>query len=221
MGSLVLQEVRGRVASRRETRVYRRPTGIPVERHGAEKIRRDALEDLLAYQPTKSGASRQAFLSDALERLEGGQHVYTHAVNGRLMHAAWLMERGGRDDLWCPGLVLPPKSVRVDVAYTRDGADGERSAVRCLEAILAGAKDLTEADAIFIRVDDDGDAARRRVEAAGFAHVGSFVDRVTLGYRRRRAAGFAPELITPPADAGSPPVEAVPRHRNEVSPSVP
>jgi CelD/BcsL family acetyltransferase involved in cellulose biosynthesis len=52
--------------------------------------RRDALDDLLCFEPARRGESRRAFLADALARLERGEHAYTHAENGRLLHCAWL-----------------------------------------------------------------------------------------------------------------------------------
>lgn len=68
-----------------------RYTGEPPRDGGSEAcVNRDVLADLLKFQPANGSLSRQAFLADALARLENGEHVYTSSRNGRLLYCIWV-----------------------------------------------------------------------------------------------------------------------------------
>jgi hypothetical protein len=56
-------------------------------------FRRDALEDLTAYDPVELWQPPMpAFLREAMTRLERGDHVYTCVRDGRLAAFGWLAD---------------------------------------------------------------------------------------------------------------------------------
>lgn len=75
-----------------ELRLYAiQPSAGPTP-DSATAIRKDRIEDLLAFRPAESWQSRHAFLSSALERMERGEHVFTISDGQRLLHYGWLVE---------------------------------------------------------------------------------------------------------------------------------
>ncbi|MBX0332367.1 GNAT family N-acetyltransferase [Pontibacter sp. HSC-14F20] len=60
--------------------------------HQGIPAKKNELKDLLCYIPTTTLVSKWEFLSDAMRRLETGQHVYTWQENGQLLGCAWLSE---------------------------------------------------------------------------------------------------------------------------------
>ncbi len=79
---------------RREYRLYRRAVGAAASPQPLECMRCDHIPDLLLYTPAESWQpSTRAFLREAAERLEQGQHVYTHVTDGQLVHYGWMIER--------------------------------------------------------------------------------------------------------------------------------
>ena len=56
----------------------------------ATPIRRDQIDDLLAFDRTRPWMTRQEFLSEAIRRMGVGQHVYTAVEDGRLVAYGWL-----------------------------------------------------------------------------------------------------------------------------------
>jgi CelD/BcsL family acetyltransferase involved in cellulose biosynthesis len=62
---------------------YTLPSGVPIPLH------KDSLVDLMQYEYTRGSAPKWEFLSNAMRRLETGQHSYTWMENGRLIACAW------------------------------------------------------------------------------------------------------------------------------------
>lgn len=89
-----------RVAGRRTCDLYRCDSAAAKSFAADVPVRRDSLEDLLAY-PERSleAGTRQSFLSGAFQRIERGMHAYTSVGRGgRLSHIAWVAERASSTD---------------------------------------------------------------------------------------------------------------------------
>jgi CelD/BcsL family acetyltransferase involved in cellulose biosynthesis/ribosomal protein S18 acetylase RimI-like enzyme len=101
-----------------ELKVYHIDPARFTEETHLSNIRRDALFDLLAYQPGPGDPSPQEFMSCALRRLERGQHCYTCVQNGRLVHCGWLVEQPSPEAAaeLLPGIpVSPDEAIILDL----------------------------------------------------------------------------------------------------------
>lgn len=69
---------------------------LPDTKSGFAAVRRNALDDLVRYHPGDHEPGRQAFLREALARLESGDTAYTMRDGDRLACCGWLsLEPGG------------------------------------------------------------------------------------------------------------------------------
>ena len=204
------------VNARRETGVYvldvarARPAKEPVD----ADIRRDALDDLLAYEPPdKRWPSRRAFVSAALERLEAGQRLYTiRADDGRLAHYAWLCDRPG-EEVACralPGYPLPADTALILDWCTLPGARGRGLGSRVLAAMVRGAAEAPKTKNVVIALPAGEGPASGIVEKLGFRFDRSLVEVVRFGRRRRDGDGAA-AAVTP-----APPPVVAPVGRSKV-----
>lgn len=62
------------------------------EPHNSDFLALNCLNDLFTFLPAGGEGSRQAFLAEALERIESGAHFYTRVEHGRLIHCSWRMD---------------------------------------------------------------------------------------------------------------------------------
>ena len=86
------------------------------------------------------GPSRRQFLSAALARIEEGQHVYTYADGGQLLHYGWLAEEP-TDELKgrvLRGLCVPAKAALAFDLYTLPKARRRGLATSSVHAMLGG-----------------------------------------------------------------------------------
>jgi hypothetical protein len=102
-------------------------------------VRRDAIDDLLRYRDEGTGETRRAFLSDALSRIEAGQHVYTRVEGGQLCACAWVCEATAAESL---NEELPEFTVPSDGAvilnfrdFSADGSASEGLLAAILEEL--------------------------------------------------------------------------------------
>lgn len=63
---------------------YTLPSRVPIP------LNKDNVVDLMQYEYCRGNAPKWEFLSNAMRRLETGQHSYTWMENGRLMASAWI-----------------------------------------------------------------------------------------------------------------------------------
>jgi GNAT superfamily N-acetyltransferase len=178
------------IGSRQECRVYAIATcDIPAtaETSGVATIHRDALADLLSYRPAAGAPALQEFLSDAIARIEDGQHVYTHTENSSLRHSAWLAERPSEElaARVLPDFTLPPNSALILDLQTSAEARGQGLATASLKAMLRDAARVPGTEAVYIAVATDNHAARKIVEKMGFTYVQSLYEETRMGWRRR------------------------------------
>jgi CelD/BcsL family acetyltransferase involved in cellulose biosynthesis len=174
------------LARRREVLIYRHKIEMLPDLDGNNLIRRDALDDLLAFEPVEPRQSRRSFLARALERIENGCHVYTHAESGRLLHYAW---QSDRQDTWFledvgQEFALPPRSACLFDCYTFPPERGRGLLTTSLRTILSDTSRVSEIDQVFIAVPADSAACRQVVEKLGFAYEVSLFEEVRFGRAR-------------------------------------
>jgi GNAT superfamily N-acetyltransferase len=177
-------------------------------------LRRDAIDDLLLYRPFAArDRRREDFLEVARRRLAQGQHVYTFAADGALLHYSWLeegTERAGSEfdhEFRLPG----PAAILWD-DYTRPDARGRglqtRSIHRRLQDAAAGGQTR-----MFIGVRADNAISRHNIEKVGFTHWASGWARYRLGHVKRWITYARPDTGLDAAPGLAPTrVAAVPRH---------
>jgi len=178
----LLAALQGRLArcwSLREFRMYGLPASEVRRPRAVQTCGRDAIDDLLLYRPFSANEmSTKEFLADAVQRLEEGQHVYTFAADGVLLHYSWLIERTGRavsdfgHEFGLPG--RRPSSG----ATTRGRTPGvaacrlDRSTAGC------GTPPPQVARGWFIGVRAENWVSRHNIEKVGFPALGQRVGRV-------------------------------------------
>jgi SAM-dependent methyltransferase/RimJ/RimL family protein N-acetyltransferase len=187
----------------RELRLYTMVPSAAPPPDAAVAIRKNCVEDLLKFEPVESGQSRQAFLADALKRLEDGDHVFTISDGERLLHYGWLVEGQQKACLTEVGQTFTftePTPVLYGF-YTHPAARGRgyyRSNLCHILGELAVSKGARRA---FICVLADNAPSRRVIEKVGFKYLGSLWHQRRLGRDMRWATeaftadGLPPERI--------------------------
>jgi RimJ/RimL family protein N-acetyltransferase len=147
---------------------------------------RNRLGDLLAYQPAEGWqAPRQAFLREALQRIERGETVYTLVQDGRLVHYGWIHQRR---QAWLPEvglrLELPEGAVTFYDFYTHPQYRGRGFYQSALRHMLAETAASPQVRQIHIAVLAGNAPSRRSIEKVGFLYAKSFFRRVRLFSRK-------------------------------------
>jgi GNAT superfamily N-acetyltransferase len=76
-----------------EERIYRIAAQDAAELPPSPDFARDRWEDLISFVPGEPRFSRDACLKEWRDRLDRGEHVYTHVEDGRLANYGWMIER--------------------------------------------------------------------------------------------------------------------------------
>jgi CelD/BcsL family acetyltransferase involved in cellulose biosynthesis/GNAT superfamily N-acetyltransferase len=172
------------VASQVETRVF----AFDLARAQFDElpgVRRDSLEHLLAYRPSKGAPSRRQFISQAMKRLEEGHHAYTAVEDDRLLEVGWLAEESpeGVGSELLPGISLPPGSGRVIDLQTFAEGRGRGLATSVLCAMLNDAR-AAGLKRMYVAVRAKNAVASRFYENAGFVYQCSSHVETKLGRSR-------------------------------------
>jgi len=122
------------------------------------------------YSAPAAGVSRKQFLSDSLDRLEQGQHLYSRICDGRLLYAGWLMERPSEVFVSraLPGVKLPADRALVMGLCPLDPQPQDDLGSACLAAMLADLGAVKGITSAMMAVRPDHHAVPI-LEAAGFA----------------------------------------------------
>jgi CelD/BcsL family acetyltransferase involved in cellulose biosynthesis/GNAT superfamily N-acetyltransferase len=171
-------------------------------------VHRDRIADLLAYAPDEPGPTPQDFTSDALTRLEAGQHLYTRVEGERLVTRGWLVERPDPDLLQrvLPGFTFPANAALILDLHTSPSVRNRGLATDCLRAIARDASRIPDTDQILIAVPARNRAALRAAERAGFQREATLVRATRVG---RIRTSLAPARIAPPPAVVAPtPIES-------------
>jgi GNAT superfamily N-acetyltransferase len=177
LARVLLGALRGRLArcwSLREFRMYGLSASeVPKTESGAD-LRRDAVDDLLLYRPFSANEmTLKDFLAEAVQRLEEGQHVYTFAADGVLLHYSWLIERTGRaGSEFGHEFGFPDPAAVLWSDYTWPDARGRGLQTRSIhrrlrDAVAAGHTRM------FIGVRAENAVSRHNIEKVGFRHWAS------------------------------------------------
>ena len=175
LAARALSLARKRLGAPRVLHLYRLDLATrPPESPPHPGFRRNAMEDLLNYQPEAGAPSRREFVSDALARIEAGQHAYTFAEAGRLLHVAWLAERPSQEllDETLPGFSFPPDAALARGVHTFADARRRGLAMRCLRTMVDDASKVPGTKGVYAAVPAGDEAARRLFEKAGFTPAG-------------------------------------------------
>jgi len=187
------------LTSQRETRLYMRPVDSPPAATNNDGVVRDSLDALLAYHAPAAGPTRQVFLSDALSRLESGQHGYTlTGADGHLAHVAWLAEPGTYEEQFAPGVTIPPDAALIATRTDAFPRGDAAALARCFRAALADAAASPKAQRIVIAIADDDAITRAVAEEHGFRAAGSLQTQIRLGRRRQSVESLDPAFTPPP-----------------------
>lgn len=161
----------GRMRHGSKRRVYRFTCKDVSKLDHTNLMRKDCVEDLLAFRPMGGLGTTKKFLSRWLTNCERGYHVYTRVEEGILLHLGWLIgpqELGASSDIG-KGFSFAPGSTILCEFYTdhRAGRHGLEEA--CLRQMLYDAANMPGAERIYVVVDSDGDPFRKVVERVEFA----------------------------------------------------
>ena len=198
----VLKVARKRLWTTLEMRIYSYDVELARQLSVPQLMNRDCLRDVMAYQPAEAWQLRfSAFLNRVLTGLENGNHVYTHAEEGRLVHYGWLIERQQKSHLSEVGhdFYLPPESAVLADFYTHPAARGKGLYQHSLRQMAHDASLIAGTKHIFIGVLADNIPSRHVIEKVGFDYRFSFFAR-TIGGKTKRWTN-APAEFTAPRNA--------------------
>jgi len=151
-------------------------------------LRLDHLSDLDLYEPSAPWwIPKNTFLSTAYERLAAGDHVYTYATSGRLLHYAWLAD--WREDVFVREVEQTfhfaiPGALLFD-AHTLPEARGQGFHKRSLVARLHDACLLSSVRWAYVGCLANNHASRSVIERGGFAYYTSLYRLKTFGFTSR------------------------------------
>lgn len=171
----------------KELRIYSFAADRVAAPQDPKDFNRDALGDLLQFEEAVDQRSKASFLSDALARLEQGQHVYTTVDTGRLVHFGWLVERQETSFLSEVNqtFTLPPASAVLYDFYTHPSARGRGLYQAAMRQMLRDAVSVPGTEHVFIFVLADNLASRHAIEKVGFQYQGSLFERGRFGKTER------------------------------------
>ena len=175
-----------------ELRIYRFPSGASMTHPGTVPVARDRFADLACYAPAERWQPTvDAFLQSATERLENGEHCYTHVENGVLAHYGWLSDRQESTfmDEVHQSWTLPPGAAVAYGFYTHPRFRGRGIYAASLGRMISDAKAIPGLGEIYICVRADNKPSRRVIEKLGFVYDRSFHERRRFRSVRRWSTG--------------------------------
>jgi CelD/BcsL family acetyltransferase involved in cellulose biosynthesis len=177
-----LRKLRGWVAVEREFRLYRLDRDRALRLKRSPQVAKNSLTDLLLFEPGESWQSRDAFLSDALKRLERGETVYSMRVDGRLAIYLWTVKNQRKSYMSevQQYVQLPRGSVVIYDAYAHPDFRRRGMAPRLARHMLRDVFEDDEVECVYASVLSDNRPSRRAIEAFG-QYVGSLHWRQRFG----------------------------------------
>ncbi len=173
----------------REFRVYRATRSLAASQQADERVRCNALPDLLSFEPGEPWQSRDGFLSSALERIENGTRAYTVCIDDRLAHVGWLTH--GLQSYMTEvkqSMTFPVGSVALFDFYSHPDFRG-RGLYRATISHMLQQAFADEAIAYaYISVLADNAPSRHVIEKIGFEYQGSYFWQRRFGNERKWAS---------------------------------
>jgi len=176
------------VWSKVEYRIYVFSEQDAKKLDGSMLMKRNCLQDLIAFEPNEIWPTRQQFLSRCLERIEAGESVYTLAEHGKLLHYGWLVECQARAFFSevQQEYAYPPNSASLCDFYTHLKARARGFFQAALRQMLHDAATIPGTEWIYISVLAHNAPARHVIEKLGFTYAQSIFKNTILGRTRRR-----------------------------------
>jgi len=153
-------------------------------------MNRDRLGDLVCFEPSQPWQDKQAFLAEALARLERGEHVYTYVDGGRLLHSGWLIDRqakGFMTEVQQEYHYPEGSSVLYDF-YTHPECRGRGLYQACVQQMLGDVAALPGTRFVYISALSRNHASIHVIEKLGFQLVCTLSRRRLLGWQMMTAA---------------------------------
>lgn len=171
----------------REFRVYFFEAAIARQLKTERMLRRDSLQDLLAFKPAERWQTRQRVFSSALQKLAKGNHVYTYVENGTLMHSGWLIERQARAYFTEveQAFTFPSGTAVLFDFYTHPPARGRGLFQKSLREMLRDSAEIEGVKQICISALADNTPSIHVIEKVGFSYALSLFRSCHLGYTRK------------------------------------
>ncbi|HYM33740.1 MAG TPA: GNAT family N-acetyltransferase, partial [Steroidobacteraceae bacterium] len=166
--------LRGWLASTEEFRVYRGDGTRAKSCSMDARLKRNSLNDLMSFEPDGT-KTRDAFLSEALMRLERGESVYTICIDNRLAQCSWMTEGGAEISLPQVQQTLrcPPGSVALYDLYLHPQFRNQRLSEAVLGHMLYVVFSNTNVQYVYVPVPVT-DTSRQLLESFEFEYLGSF-----------------------------------------------
>jgi len=188
--------VRRRIWHDAEYRIYAYAAAEARKIESPGMMARDEISHLLMYQPAEGWQTKKAFLDRSLRRLESGQHVYTYAENGRLLHYGWVEE--DPETVFATEvhqeIHFPAGSAYLTDSYTFPDVRGRGMLQASLRQELYDAARTGGVETIFVGVLADNGPSRHVIEKVGFTYQFSAYER-TRFFSRRRWIDDPPPLV--------------------------
>ena len=172
----------------REFRVYRTTRIIAASQQVDQRVRCNALPDLLSFEPGEPWQSRNGFLSSALERIENGTRAYTVCIDDRLAHVGWLTY--GLQSYMTEvkqSMTFPVGSVALFDFYSHPDFRGRGLYRATIGHMLRQAFADETIQYAYISVLADNAPSRHVIEKLGFDYQGSFFWQRRFGKERKWA----------------------------------
>lgn len=171
----------------REFRVYRADRTLADKFGFDPRVGHNAIPHLLAFEPGESWQSRDAFLSEALARIENGGSAFTVCVDGRLAHSGWM----GHDQATShmtevrQTMSFPPHSVALYDFYSHPDFRGAGLYRATIAHMLKTAFGADDTQFVYISVLADNGPSRHVIESMGFAYQESYFWESRFGTERK------------------------------------
>lgn len=171
----------------REFRVYRADRALAGKFDFDQRVRRNAIPALLAFEPSESWQSRDAFLSNALARIEQGGSAFTVGVDGRLAHSGWMGINQSTSHMTEVGQTMsfPPNSVALYDFYSHPDFRGGGLYRATIGHMLKTAFIEEDIEYAYISVLADNGPSRHVIESMGFAYQESYFWESRFGAERK------------------------------------
>ncbi len=173
----------------REFRVYRCDRVLASGFARDERAAVNSFSAMLAFEPAESWQTRQAFLSNALSRIESGESAYTISIDNRLAHSGWLVRNQTESHVTevQQKMTLPPGSVVLYDFYTHPDFRGRGLYRAMIKHMLCEAFSDPTAQHAYISVLAENLPSRHVIESIGFQYQGSLHRARRLGAERKWA----------------------------------
>jgi RimJ/RimL family protein N-acetyltransferase len=155
-----------------EWRLYARANGAHIDLPTGPTMHQNDWSDLLKFNPVESWQNKTQFLTEARERIERGERVFTHADGETLLHYGWFAP-DQKESFFSEiqqRYQYPPGSAVLYDFYTDPDARGRGFYRSNLLQMLQRAAAETGIKQIYISVNADNGASRHVIESVGFQH---------------------------------------------------